>query len=85
MEEKMKKIVFWISVMLFAHVMPMAQGTIEKIHAGARGCCMQRATTTSPWYPNGMGFNQCRSANQYQDANDDLYQASGLIRWNVNC
>lgn len=74
-----------MSVILFAYVIPMAPDTIEMTHAGARGCCMQRATPQSPWYPNGMDFNQCRSVNQYQDGNDDLYQAYGLIWWNVNC
>lgn len=78
----MKKIVFWVSVILFAYVVPMAPGTIEQTLAGARGCCMQRAPN-GRWYPNGLNFNQCRSANR-QD-NDNLSSPSGLFWWNVNC
>lgn len=80
----MKKKVFWISLILFAYAIPMAPGTIKETHARARGCCMQRAPNGN-WYQNGMGFNQCRSANQSQDGNDDLYHPIGLIWWNVNC
>ncbi len=81
----MKKKVFWISLLLIACPIVMAPGAIETTHARARGCCMQRASEHSEWYPNGMDFNQCRSANQYRDGNDDLYSPSRLFWWNVNC
>jgi hypothetical protein len=84
LEEKLKKIVLWLSVVFYAYAIPMAPGTIEKTHAGARGCCMQLAPD-GVWYQNGMDFNQCRSANQSHDGNDDLYQPSGVFWWNVDC
>lgn len=70
--------------MLFAYAIPITPGTIEQSLAGAGGCCKQHAPDGS-WYSNGMGFNQCRSANRRQDNNDDLFQPIGQFWWDVNC
>lgn len=78
----MIKTICWLSILLFVSVIPLAPGTIEQTHARARGCCMQLAPN-GRYYPNGLSFNQCRSANGPD--NDDLYSPSGRFWWNVNC
>lgn len=79
----MKTIVFWICFFLVAGISLVIPATIDQTHA-ARGCCMQKGSNGN-WYPNGMNFNQCRSANQRQDGNDNLNAPTGMFWWNVNC
>jgi hypothetical protein len=53
-------------------------------HAQA-GCCMQRQTTEGTWFEIGRDLSQCQMLNTTRDSNDNIFQPTGYIWWNIRC
>ena len=49
------------------------------------GCCEQRQSLSSPWYPNGLNFTDCQRLKQSIDKDDRIFDQGGLVRWNQSC
>lgn len=47
------------------------------------GCCKQRDSYKSSWYPNEMSFDQCNKSNERDK--DSIFDKSGLFWWDVDC
>ena len=72
------------SIALLAAILILTQFTTITARAQT-GCCMQRASAGGSWFEIGRDLNQCRELNAAQDNNDNVFQASGVIWWNIRC
>ncbi len=79
--------VFWIATLLLflITVFPVLFSTEEISCADPTGCCKQRQTPDSEWYANNLNFSACQQLNGALDGNDDIFQPSGRVWWDLHC
>jgi hypothetical protein len=71
-------------IVLLATILIVTQFATISVHAQA-GCCMQREATGGSWFEIGRDLNQCRQFNAAQDSNDNVFEPTGFIWWNIRC
>lgn len=58
--------------------------SIDTSSFASGGCCKERKSTNSRWYPNGMAYNECDNLNRKIDR-DYLIEPTGYIWWDEYC
>jgi len=82
----MKKMFLVLATMLFATGLSVIISNANHFYAQQRGCCVQRDPRTGQWYRNGLNFRQCQDLNLRLDGRqDNLFNPTGSVWWNVNC
>jgi len=79
----MKKLSVCMVCLSVALVFSLPHSNQDSLNA-QHECCKQRDDEDSPWYENGLNYNECKRLNREEDG-DNVRSDDGLVWWDDNC